>query len=152
LLTADFLARIARLHIYHHFLATCAAGSLRTIGWLVATAFLSLLFALIYYFGPDVKVSQWHWLTPGSALGMLGWLACSLGLRIYVHYINNYSATYGSLGTVIILLTWFYLSGLMLLLGGEINSEIEAAVKEKSLAAAGMLKPEIVGSPSIAPS
>lgn len=151
LLAADFLARLARLHIYHHFLAATAAISLRTAGWLVATAFLSLLFALIYYFGPDVKVSQWHWLTPGAALGMLGWFGASLGLRVYVHYINNYSATYGSLGTVIILLTWFYLSGLMLLLGGEINSEIEAAVKEKNLAAMGMLRPEIVGAPSIAP-
>jgi membrane protein len=147
LLTADLLARLARLHIYHHFLAVGAAGTLRMIGWLIATAFLSLLFALIYYFGPDVKVSQWRWLTPGSALGMLGWLVSSLGLRLYVHYFNNYSATYGSLGTVIILLTWFYLSGLMLLLGGEINSEIEAAVHEKKLAASGMLKPEIVGNP-----
>ncbi len=152
LLAADLLARLARLHIYHHFLAATTAISLRTAGWLVATAFLSLLFALIYYFAPDVKVSKWHWLTPGSAIGILGWLLASLGLRVYVHYINNYSATYGSLGTVIILLTWFYLSGLMLLLGGEINSEIEAAVKEKSLAAAGMLKPEIVNSPPIAPS
>jgi membrane protein len=145
LLVADLLARLARLHIYHHFLAACAAGFLRTLGWICATAFLSLLFALIYYFGPDVKVSQWRWLTPGSALGMLGWVVASLGLRLYVHYFNNYSATYGSLGTVIILLTWFYLSGLMLLVGGEINSEIEAAVHEKKLAAAGMLKPEIVG-------
>jgi membrane protein len=151
LLTADFLARLARLHIYHHFLAASASISLRTMGWLVATGFLSLLFALIYYFGPDVKVCHWHWLTPGSAIGMLGWLVASLGLRMYVHYINNYSATYGSLGTVIILLTWFYLSGLMLLLGGEINSEIEAAVKEKNLADKGVLKPEIVGAPSIAP-
>jgi membrane protein len=151
LLLADFLARIARLHIYHHFLAACAAISLRTLGWIFATAFLSLLFALIYYFGPDVKVSHWHWLTPGAAIGMLGWLVASLGLRIYVHYINNYSATYGSLGTVIILLTWFYLSGLMLLLGGEINSEIEAAVKEKKLTAMGVLKPEIVGTSTLAP-
>ena len=150
LLVADLLARLARLHIYHHFLAAIASISLRTIGWLLATAFLSLLFALIYYFAPDVKVSRWHWLTPGSAFGILGWLLGSLGLRVYVHYINNYSATYGSLGTVIILLTWFYLSGLMLLLGGEINSEIEAAVKEKSLAAAGVLKPEIVSTPPIA--
>jgi len=152
LLTADLLARLARLHIHHHFLAASAAISLRTVGWLVATGFLSLLFALIYYFAPDVKVSQWHWLTPGSAIGILGWLLASVGLRVYVHYINNYSATYGSLGTVIILLTWFYLSGLMLLLGGEINSEIEAAVKGKSLAAKGMLKPEIVSTPPSAPS
>jgi membrane protein len=106
--------------------------------------FLSLLFALIYYFGPDLKRKQWRWLTPGSALGMVGWVVASLGLRIYVHYFNNYSATYGSLGTVIILLTWFYLSGLMLLAGGEINSEIEAAVHEKKLAAAGAFRPEIV--------
>ncbi len=141
LLAADFLARLIRLHIYHRLLADLAAISLRTLGWIAATAFLSMLFALIYYFGPDVKVSQWHWLTPGSAFGMCGWLAASLGLRVYVHFSNSYSATYGSLGTVIILLTWFYLSGLMLLLGGEINSEIEAAVKEKKLTAMGVLRP-----------
>jgi membrane protein len=144
LLAADFFARLAHRHIYHHWMALLAAGSLRTLGWLVATAFLSLLFAIIYYFGPNVKVSQWRWLTPGSAFGMVGWLVASLGLRIYVHYFNNYSATYGSLGTVIILLTWFYLSGLMLLIGGEINSEIEAAVHEKKLVAAEAFRPEIV--------
>jgi membrane protein len=151
LLTADFFARLAHLRIHEHLLAVLIAGSARIIGWVLATAFLSLLFALIYYFGPDVKVSRWRWLTPGAAFGMVGWLLGSLGLRVYVHYFNNYAATYGSLGTVIILLTWFYLSGLMLLLGGEINSEIEAAVHAKNLAAAGALKPEIVG-PSAAAS
>ena len=144
LLLFDFEARLAQRHIYHHALAMAASISLRTIGGIIATIFLSLLFALVYYFGPDVKVSQWHWLTPGSALGMLSWFLASLGLRFYVHYFNSYAATYGSLGTVIILLTWFYLSGLTLLLGGEINSEIEAAVKEKKLAALGVLQPEAV--------
>jgi membrane protein len=144
LLAADFFARLVHRHMHHHLMAVLAAGSLRTLGWLVATGFLSLLFAIIYYFGADLKVSQWRWLTPGSALGMVGWLLASLGLRMYVHYFNNYSATYGSLGTVIILLTWFYLSGLMLLVGGEVNSEIEAAVQEKKLLAAGALGPEIV--------
>jgi membrane protein len=150
LLIADFIARLAHLHIHEHLLAVVTSASARTIGWLLAVSFLSLLFALIYYFGPDVRVSRWRWLTPGAAFGMLGWWFGSLGLRVYVHYFNNYSATYGSLGTVIILLTWFYLSGLMLLLGGEINSEIEAAVHAKNLAA-GTLKPEIV-SPSAAAS
>jgi membrane protein len=145
LLITDFLAHLAHLRIREHLVAVVTATTVRTIGWVGATAFLSLLFALIYYLGPDVKVSRWRWLTPGAAFGMLGWLLGSLGLRLYVHYFNNYSATYGSLGTVIILLTWFYLSGLMLLLGGEINSEIEAAVHAKNLAAAGPLKPEIVG-------
>jgi len=151
LLIADFFARLAHLRIREHLLGVLTANSARTIGWVLATAFLSLLFALIYYFGPDVKVSRWRWLTPGAAFGMLGWLLGSLGLRIYVHYFNNYSATYGSLGTVIILLTWFYLSGLMLLLGGEINSEIEAAVQAKNLTATEALKPEIVA-PSAAAS
>lgn len=151
LLIADFFARLARLRIHEHLLAVLTANTARTIGWVLATAFLSLLFALIYYLGPDVKVSRWRWLTPGAAFGMLGWLLGSLGLRVYVHYFNNYSATYGSLGTVIILLTWFYLSGLMLLLGGEINSEIEAAVHAKNLAATETLKPAIVG-PSAAAS
>lgn len=144
MLAADFIARLAHRHIYHHLLSAVAAGSARLLGWVVATGFLSLLFAIIYYFGPDVKVKQWRWLTPGSAIGIVGWLVASLGLRIYVHYFNNYSATYGSLGTVIILLTWFYLSGLMLLVGGEINSEIEAAVQEKKLLTTGALRPEIV--------
>ena len=144
LLAADFWARLAHLHIYHHLIATCVAVFLRSAGSLVAILLLSFLFALIYYFGPDVKVSQWRWLTPGSAIGILGWLVASLGLRLYVHYFNNFSATYGSLGTVIILLTWFYLSGLVLLLGGEINSEIEAAVQGKKLAASGALRPEVI--------
>jgi membrane protein len=144
MLAGDFIARLAHRHIYHHLLSAVAGDSARLLGWVVATAFLSLLFAIIYYFGPDVKVKQWRWLTPGSAIGIVGWLVASLGLRIYVHYFNNYSATYGSLGTVIILLTWFYLSGLMLLVGGEINSEIEAAVQEKKLLTTGALRPEIM--------
>lgn len=144
LLIMDFFAHLAHLRIPDHLLAFLTASFARTLGWVAATAFLSLLFALIYYFGPDVKVSRWRWLTPGAAFGMLGWLLGSLALRVYVHYFNNYSATYGSLGTVIILLTWFYLSGLMLLLGGEINSEIEAAVHAKNLAATEARKPEIV--------
>jgi membrane protein len=148
LLTADFLARLAQRHIYHPMMSVGAAIGLRTVGWVVATVLLSVIFALIYYFGPDVKVKHWHWLTPGSVLGMLGWFLASLGLRLYVHYFDNYSATYGSLGTVIILLTWFYISGLMLLLGGEVNSEIEAAVKEKKLADLGVLKPEIISNPA----
>ena len=67
-------------------------------------------------------------------MGIGVWLLASLGLRVYLHFFNNYSVTYGSLGAIIILLTWFYVSGLMLLLGAEINSEIEAAATEKRLA------------------
>jgi membrane protein len=143
-LCGDFLARLTRHQITDHFLGASIAILLRVFSWLLASALLSLFFALIYYFGPGLKTVRWHWLTPGSAIGILGWFLASLGLRMYVHIFPGYSTSYGSLGAVIILLTWFYLSGLMLLLGGEINSEIEAAVKERELTSAGVIAPKVV--------
>jgi membrane protein len=134
LLAADYFARLASLHIYHHALGMAAVIAIRTVGWIVAVGLLALLFAVIYYFAPDLKQKRWRWLTPGAAIGILGWALASVGLRVYLHFFNSYTRTYGSLGAVIILLTWFYLSGLMLLIGGEVNSEIEVAATEKRLA------------------
>jgi membrane protein len=134
LLAADFFTRMVSVHIYHHFLAASVIVIVKCIGWVVAILLLSLFFAVIYYFAPDVKASQWHWLTPGAAVGIIGWILASVGLRAYVHFFNaNYTVTYGGLGAVIVLLTWFYLTGLMLLLGAEINSEIEAVAAAKRL-------------------
>jgi membrane protein len=133
LLGADLFARLAYLHTGHPFLAAVAVCIVRGTSWVFIILLLTLFFAVIYYFAPNVKRSQWHWLTPGATFGIVGWIAASIGLRVYVHLFNNYSATYGGLGAVIILLTWFYLTGLMLLLGAEINSEIEAAVAAKRL-------------------
>ena len=134
LLAADYFARLAHLHIYHHPVAFIWAALFRVAGWIVATGLMIFLFAIIYYWGPDVKKRQWRWLTPGSALGVAGSLLVSFGLRAYLHFFNSYTATYGSLGAVIILMTWFYLTGFMLLLGAEVNSEIEAAAIEKRVA------------------
>jgi len=100
---------------------------------LATLALLALLFAVIYYFAPDIKNKLWRWLTPGAAIGIGCWFVASIGLRVYLYYFNSYALTYGSLGAVIILLTWFYLTGLMLLLGAEINSTIEAAAAERRL-------------------
>ncbi|MDP9039045.1 MAG: YihY/virulence factor BrkB family protein [Acidobacteriota bacterium] len=134
LLAGDFVGRIVAKRMENHALASAAVVGSRAVGWTLATALLALLFAMIYYWGPDLKNKKWRWLTPGAAIGILGWALASVGLRIYLHYFNNYSATYGSLGAVIILLTWFYLSGLMLLIGAEVNSEIEAAATEMRIA------------------
>jgi len=134
LLGGDFLAALAHRAIHHDLLADAAAATSRVISWLVATALLALTFAVIYYWAPSVKARCWHWLTPGGVVGIVGWLLSSLGLRVYLHYFPSYSLTYGSLGAVIILLTWFYITGLMLLLGAEINSEIEGASAEIRLA------------------
>jgi membrane protein len=99
----------------------------KALQWPAAVAFMILSKALIYYFGPNLRNRRWHWITPGSAFGVLLWLAASLGLRAYLHFFNTYSATYGSLGAVMILLVWLYVTGLAFLIGGEINAEIERA-------------------------
>jgi membrane protein len=147
LLGGDYLTRLARLHIYHHILQLAAVITLRTIAWTATATLITLFFAVIYYFAPDVKSSNWRWLTPGSAIGILGWLAASLTLRLYIHFFDTYSLTYGSLGAVIILLTWFYITGLMLLLGAEINAAIEAAATESQLHATHQIPPSVTADP-----
>ncbi len=107
---------------------------LRTSAWVCASLLMVLAFELLYYFCPDVHNSKWHSFSPGALVALLGWVSGSLALRVYLHWFNTYPATYGSLGAVIILLLWFYLTGLMILLGGEVNSEIERAVAERTLA------------------
>jgi membrane protein len=152
MLGGDFLAEISRHHIVHRALSLLAVAFSRILGWSIATAILTLIFAVIYYFAPDVKSSKWRWLSPGAAVGILTWLIASFALRVYLHYFNNYSVTYGSLGAVIILLTWFYITGLMLLLGAELNSEIEAAATERRLLELEQKRPFVVAaSPVSAP-
>ncbi len=147
LLFADFLdKRIVKMGQVN-YLQHSEIASVQAVAWVVVMALLMLLFALIYYFAPDLKNKQWHWLTPGAAIGILGWLAASIGLRIYLRYFGDYSATYGSLGGVIILLTWFYITGLMLLVGAEINSEIQAAVTEKRLKESGQVPEHVTTDP-----
>jgi membrane protein len=103
----------------------------KAIQWPAAIFFVSISSSLVYYFGPDLKRRHWHWITPGAAFGALVWLAASLGFRIYLHFSNHYSATFGSLGAVMILLLWLYISGLAYLLGGTINAEIQRAATRR---------------------
>jgi membrane protein len=133
MLLGDYFARLAEHRIPEFLLRTAAATGLRLTSWIIATALLALTFAVLYYWAPDCKKRCWHWLTPGGTVGIAGWLVASFGLRVYLHFFNSYTLTYGSLGAVIILLTWFYLTGLMLLLGAEINSQTEAATAERIL-------------------
>jgi membrane protein len=97
------------------------------IQWPIVLAFVLFAFALIYYHAPDLKHQKWYWITPGSVAGVLLWLLVSFVFRLYLHYFDSYSVTYGSLGAVIILLLWFYLTGAAILVGGKVNAEIEHA-------------------------
>lgn len=100
----------------------------RALQWPAALFFVMVSHSLIYYWGPDLKERHWHWITPGSAFGVLVWLASSVLFRIYLRFFNTYSASYGSLGAVMILLVWLYVTGLAFLIGGEINAEIDRAI------------------------
>ncbi len=96
-----------------------------------AVLFVILSFSIIYYCGPSLGKRHWYWCTPGSMFGTFLWLAASGGFRIYLHFLNTYPATYGSLEAVMILLVWLYVAGLAFLIGGEINAEIERASARK---------------------
>jgi membrane protein len=128
------------LVLYGHDLAEWLAGAFglgqvfevgwKIIQWPIVLAFVTLAFALIYYFAPDIKEAGWKWITPGALLGVVLWLLVSFAFKLYLSYFDSYSATYGSLGAVIILMLWFYFTGAAILIGGEINSEIEHAAAE----------------------
>jgi membrane protein len=103
----------------------------KIVQWPVVLACLVLAFALIYYFAPDFHEQSWQWLTPGALIGVVLWLLVSIAFRVYLQFFDSYSATYGSLGAVIILMLWLYFTGAAVLIGGEINSEIEHAAAEQ---------------------
>jgi membrane protein len=122
--------------LYHHISGATGhlvAKGVRLAAWAVATALLVVVFGVIYYWAPDWRQRRWRWFTPGAAIGVLCWLLASVVFRTYLHYFNTYGVTYGSLGAVIILMMWFYITGAMLLIGAEINSQIEAAVVEQRI-------------------
>lgn len=103
----------------------------KIVQWPLALICVLLGFAATYYFAPDVEQRRWHWITPGSIIGVGLWLLASLALRIYLHLFNTFSATYGSLGAAIVLLLWFYLTGAAILLGAEVNVVIENAAADE---------------------
>jgi membrane protein len=99
----------------------------KVVKFFAAMFFMAMVFSITYRWGPDGNRRRWHWISPGAVVGIVGWLAVSMGFRIYLHFYDPYATTYGSFGAVIVLLTWFYVSGFMLLLGAEIDSTIERA-------------------------
>ena len=110
----------------HLYLGAAFEWTWKIVQWPVVFVLVSVAMALIYYYAPDAKQS-WIWITPGSILATLLWLIISLAFKVYVARFTSYNATYGVLGGVIVLLLWFYASGIAVLVGAELNSEIEHA-------------------------
>ena len=92
--------------------------------WPVVVVLLMVAVALIYYVMPDVK-QEFRFITPGSVLAVVVWILASLGFGLYVKEFANYNAMYGSIGAIIVLLLYFYISAAVLLLGAEMNAVIE---------------------------
>lgn len=97
---------------------------------LIAVALFSL--AVLYRYAPNRTPAKWRWVSPGAILATLLWLIASIGFSVYVSYFNSYNATYGSLGGVVILLTWLYLSSFVALLGAVINAQTERQTQHDS--------------------
>jgi membrane protein len=109
----------------HFGLSTAFTLAWKVLQWPIAILFLLLTFNLIYYFAPDNRRGKRKWWTVGAVTAVVLWLLVSFGFRLYLHFFNSYSVTYGSLGALIVLMLWFYFTGLAILIGGEINSELE---------------------------
>jgi membrane protein len=100
------------------------------VQWPLVILFVWLALALTYRFAPNVDVQQWRFILPGAAAAFLIWLLASAGLRLYLRFFNTYSVVYGSLGALMILMLWFYLFGIAILAGGEVNSVLEDAAAQ----------------------
>jgi membrane protein len=113
------------------------------VRWPVAFAAILLFFAIVYYLAPNVDVRDWRWISPGSLVGALSWLALSGLFALYTSLSDSYSRTYGALASGIVLLLWLYYSAFALLFGAELNAELdrEAELHAAGGEGAGLVKP-----------
>lgn len=112
-------------------LSPIVAAVWTVLRWPLMLAFVLMAINILYLYGPNVKRHRWHWLMPGTVVAVGLWLIVSFGFKLYLRHFDRFTITYGSIGTVIILLWWFYLTGTAILIGGEVNSEIEKASSAK---------------------
>lgn len=105
----------------------------KIVQWPIVFLLVVTAVGLIYRFAPDVE-QGWVWLTPGSVLATVLWLIGSLGFRYYVVNFGSYNKTYGAIGGIMVLMSWLYISGLAIIIGAELNAEIEHASSHDAVA------------------
>ena len=157
ILAASVLALVGK---FLNVLGPAAAFGINAATWIVAAALASGAIGATYRYGPDRHDAKWQWLTFGSALATLLWLLATFGFGAYAASFGNYNATYGSLGAVVVLLMWLFVSAYAILLGAEINAETERQTardtttgREKPLGQRGAtVADQVAGQPGTEPS
>ncbi|MFP5352325.1 MAG: YihY/virulence factor BrkB family protein [Actinomycetota bacterium] len=105
------------------------------VGWILTVAAVMVLFSLFYYLGPNRDSPRWTWVSPGGIVGAGMWLLVSAAFAIYVENFSSYGKTYGTLAGVVVLILWLFLTSLSVLVGAELNAELErqaAAAAERT--------------------
>src|ERR1700722_6909927 len=125
---------------------------LRAVRWPILLALIIVGLAVLYRFGPSRREPRWQWISVGSVVAALAWLAASVLLSWYLAHFANYDATYGPLGAAIGLMMWMWISSIVILFGAELNSEIEHQTMrdttvegDKPLGARGAVMADTVG-------
>lgn len=98
---------------------------LKSVAVVIVAILLLVVFDLLYYFIPDHNNWRWKWITPGAIVAIILWYLVSKAFGIYLQYFDTYAKTYGSLGAMIILMLWLYLTALAILIGGAINAILD---------------------------
>jgi membrane protein len=106
-------------------LGPVAAGTILVFRWVLLWSFVVVALTVVYRYAPDRKRAQWRWVTWGSAVAATLWLIGSALFELYLRHFNSYGLTYGALGGMIVLIIWFYLGSFAVVLGAEINAEME---------------------------
>ncbi|WP_428391451.1 YihY/virulence factor BrkB family protein [Lichenicoccus sp.] len=94
--------------------------------------FVAVAFSLLYRFGPSRQEPRWHWVAPGAIVSTLLWLLASTAFSYYVGHVASYGATYGPLGAVVGIMMWFFVTAYVVLLGAELNAELELQTAQDS--------------------
>ena len=103
------------------------------LGWAVVAVLFGLFLAALYRYGPNRAEPEWVWISPGSVFAVLAWTLMTVGFGIYVSRFGSYNETYGSLGAIVVTLTWMYLTAVIVVLGAEITTELERQAEATTL-------------------
>lgn len=134
LLTAALMIVVYGPAILLHVLNVSSTLFVLKIAQWPAAAFLLILALLgLYQFAPNIRQQRLKWLLPGSVFAAVVWMVASILFKVYVRHFSHFGLLYGSLGTLVILMFWFYLSGIVILTGGEINAILEDAAAQHKI-------------------